>query len=175
MQDSLLLAFVHLRHFDGRSSFSTWLTRITINSALMILRKKRATPLAPFEEISKITKSAPPAELSDPGPSPEVFYMQRERKRILSMAMKELTPAVRKVIELRDLRELSIQETARVLGLSVSAVKGRVFHGRRKLRQVLQPNGESACQHGRPVVGGIQFRSSCFFNARKRRSVYEAA
>ena len=175
VQDSLLLAFVHLRDFDGRSSFSTWLTRITINSALMILRKKRAIPLAPFEEISKISTSAPPSELPDAGPSPEVFCMQRERKRILSMAMKELTPALRKAIELRDLRELSIQETARVLGLSVSAVKGRVFHGRRRLRQMLQPNGESARRRGRPVVGGIQFRSSCFFNARKRRSVYEAA
>lgn len=88
VQDALLLAFVYLGDFDSRSSFSTWLTRITINSALMILRKKRATPLAPFEEISKISTSAPPSELHEPGPSPEVFCMQRERKRILSMAMR---------------------------------------------------------------------------------------
>jgi len=175
VQDALLLAFVHLRDFDGRSSFSTWLTRIAINSALMILRRKRATPSEPFEEIAQITTSAPSAKLPDPGPSPEVFYMQRERKRILFMAMKELTPAARKAIELRDLRELSTQETARILRLSVPAVKGRVFHGRRKLRQMLQPHSDSACQHRPPVVGRIHFRSSFIFNPCTRRSACELA
>ena len=91
------------------------------------------------------------------------------------MALSELTPALREAIELRELRELSVQETARVLGISVPAVKGRVFHGRRNLRKMLHPNGELARQRGRQVADGIRLGSSCFFKDRKRRSVYEAA
>ena len=114
-------------------------------------------------------------ELPGAGPSPEVICLQRERKRSLSMALSELTPALREAIELRELHELSVQETARVLGISVPAVKGRVFHGHRKLRQMLHPNGELARQRGRQVADGIRLGSSCFFKDRKRRSVHEAA
>jgi RNA polymerase sigma factor (sigma-70 family) len=148
VQDALLQAFVHLRDFDGRSSFSTWLTRIAINSALMILRKKRATPSVSFEDSIKISATAPALELSGSDPSPEDFCMQGERKRILSTAMNELTPATREAMQLRYLRELSLQETARVLGVSVTTVKGRVFHGRRKLRQMLDSNDDSAVSAG---------------------------
>src|SRR6201998_398189 len=59
VQDTLLRGFVHLRDFDGRSSFATWLTRIAINSALMILRKKRAIPSVPFEDSTKIKETEP--------------------------------------------------------------------------------------------------------------------
>jgi len=173
VQDALLQAFVHLRDFDGRSSFSTWLTRIAINSALMILRKKRAIPSVPFEDSTKISATAPALELPGSDPSPEDFCIQREGKRIVSTAMNELTPATRKAMQLRYLRELSLQETARVLGVSVTTVKGRVFHGRRKLRQMLDSNGDSAGQRGRAAVGAIQFRPGCFFSVRKRSSVYE--
>jgi len=91
------------------------------------------------------------------------------------VALSELTPALREAIELRELHELSVQETARVLGISVPAVKGRVFHGRRKLRKMLHPNGEPARPRGRRVADGIRPGPSCFFKGRKRRSVYEAA
>jgi RNA polymerase sigma factor (sigma-70 family) len=175
VQDAQLQAFVHLRDFDGRSSFSTWLTRIVINSALMILRKKRATPSVPFDGSTKISAIAPALELPGSDPSPEDFCIQRERKRVLVTAMNEMTPAMRKAMQLRYLRELSLQETARVLGVSIAAVKGRVFHGRRKLRQMLHSNGDSARQRGCAAVGAIQLRPSCFFNVRKRRSVYEVA
>ncbi len=90
------------------------------------------------------------------GPSPEVTCLQRERERSLSMALSELTPALREAIELRELRELSLEETARALGISVPAVKGRVFHGRRKLRKMLHPNDELARQRGRQVADGIR-------------------
>src|ERR1700741_3450900 len=119
VQDALLQAFVHLRGFDGRSSFSTWLTRITINSALMVLRKKRAIPSVPFEDSTEISATAPALELPGSDPSPEDFCIQREGKRILSTAIDGLTPATRKAMQLRYLRELSLRETARVLGVSV--------------------------------------------------------
>ena len=173
VQDALLRAFVHLRDFDGRSSFSTWLTRIAINSALMILRKKRAIPSVPFEESTKISATPPALELPGSDPSPEDFCIQGEGKRILSTAMNGLTPATRKAMQLRYLRELSLRETARVLGVSVTTVKSRVFHGRRKLRQMLDSNGDSAGQRGRAAVGGIQFRPGCFFRVSRTSGVYE--
>jgi DNA-directed RNA polymerase specialized sigma24 family protein len=77
------------------------------------------------------------------GPSPEDVCLQRERERILSAGMNELTPGIRKAVELRELGELSTGETAQVMGLSVAAVKGRVFHGRRKLRETLRRHVES--------------------------------
>ena len=175
VQDALVQAFAHLKDFEGRSNVGTWLTRIAINSALMILRKKRATPLVPVEEPTIREETRRTRELPGTGPSPEAICLQRERKRSLSMALSELTPALREAIELRELRELSLQEAARVLGISVPAVKGRVFHGRRKLRKMLDPNGELARQRGRQVADGIRLGSSCFLKDRKRRSVYEAA
>jgi RNA polymerase sigma factor (sigma-70 family) len=175
VQDALVQAFAHLKDFEGRSNVGTWLTRIAINSALMLLRKKRATPLVPVEESTIRGENGRTRELPGAGPSPEVICLQRERERSLSMALSELTPALREAIELRELRELSVQETARVLGISVSAVKGRVFHGRRKLGKMLHPNGELAPQRGRQLANGIRRGSSCFFKDRKRRRVYEAA
>jgi RNA polymerase sigma-70 factor (ECF subfamily) len=138
VQQSLQKAFVHLRQFQGNSSFSTWLTRIAINQSLMWLRKKRASPEVPIEASSANDETALPLDFPDLGPNPEDRCFQRERERILSAAMNELPPGTRKAIELRELGELSTEETARVMRLSVQAVKGRAFHGRRKLREILK-------------------------------------
>ena len=143
VQQSLQKAFVHLQQFEGISSFSTWVTRIAINEALMWLRRKRASREVSIEESSTDNETVLPADFPDPGPSPEDGYLGRERKRILSRAMNELTPAQRKAIELRELNELSTEETAGVMGLSVAAVKARVFHGRKKLRAILEHYFES--------------------------------
>ena len=142
VQQSLQKAFTHLNKFEGKSSFSTWLTSVATNEALMLLRKSRGAREVPIEESgNEETISAP--EIPDPGPDPENSYSQHERKRILSAAMNQLTPGVRQAIELRELRELSTEETARVMGLTVQAVKGRVFHGRKKLREILKRIVES--------------------------------
>jgi RNA polymerase sigma-70 factor (ECF subfamily) len=144
VQQSLQKAFVHLQQFEGISSFSTWLTRIAINEALMWLRRKRASREVSIEESSTDNETVLPADFPDPGPSPEDGCLGRERKRILSRAMNELTPAQRTAIELRELDELSTEETAGVMGLSAAAVKARVFHGRKKLRAILKRYFESA-------------------------------
>ena len=101
VQDALVQAFAHLKDFEGRSNVGTWLTRIAINSALMILRKKRATTLVPVEESTIRGENRRTRELPGAGPSPEVTCLQRERERSLSMALSELTPALREAIELR--------------------------------------------------------------------------
>jgi len=142
VQQSFHKAFVHLHKFEGKSSFSTWLTRIAINEALMLLRRDRGHREVSINDLSGSEETAFRLEIPDSRACPESVFLQGERNRILFAAMDKLSPGIRTVIELRELGELSTKEAARVMGLSVSAVKGRVFHGRRKLHRVL--NRESA-------------------------------
>ena len=138
VQQSFQKAFIHLKKFEGESLFSTWLTRIAINEALMLLRRKRGSHEVPFEESCTKTETALPLNFLDSAPNPEDSCLDREREQILSAALNKLRPGIRKAIELRELGELSTAETALVMGLSVAAVKGRVFYGRRKLRETLR-------------------------------------
>ncbi len=138
VQQSLQKAFVHLHKFEGKSSFSTWLTRIAINEALMLLRRGRVLREVSIDDLSGNEETALGLEIPDSRAGPESTFLQGERNRILFEAMDKLTPGIRTAIELRELGELSTEEAARVMGLSVEAVKGRVFHGRRKLHQVLK-------------------------------------
>jgi len=138
VQQSFQKAFMHLEKFAGKCLFYTWLTRIAINEALMLLRRKRRSHEVPFEESSTKTESALPLNFLDSAPNPEDRCLDREQEQILSAALNELRPGVRKAIELRELGGLSTGETALVMGLSVAAVKARVFHGRRKLRETLR-------------------------------------
>jgi RNA polymerase sigma-70 factor, ECF subfamily len=148
VQQSLQKAFIHFRKFEGQSSFSTWLTRIAINEALMLLRRKRGSREVPIAESSTEDETASPLDIPDLGPNPEDSCLRRELERLLSAAVSELTPRTRKAIELRELDERSTLETARVMGLSVGAVKARVFHGRRRLRQTLERYVESTRTYG---------------------------
>jgi RNA polymerase sigma-70 factor (ECF subfamily) len=138
VQQSFQKAFVYLHKFEGKSSFSTWLTRIAINEALMFLRKGRVLREVSIDDLRGNEETAPGLEIPDSRESPESAFLQGERNRVLSAAMNKLTPGIRTAIELRDLGELSTKEVARVLGLSIEAVKGRVYQGRRKLHQVLK-------------------------------------
>jgi RNA polymerase sigma factor (sigma-70 family) len=152
VQDSLLRAFLNLRSFDGRSTFSTWLTRIGINSALMILRKKRNS-----REISAHGPSVDEMlwEVPDSTPNPEIRCAQRERERFLRDAIAGLRPRVRHALEFHTLQDHSLQETAAQIGIPVSAAKARVFHAKAALRKskVLRKINEPSWQ-GREIKGG---------------------
>ena len=137
VQQTFQNAFVHLRRFEGKSSFSTWLTRIAINEALMLLRRRRALHEVPVDESSDLEENSQRPETCDPRPNPEADYTRREQVRLLFWAMGNLKPGLRRAVELSEIGELSTSETARRMGLSVAAVKGRLFHARRKLRQSL--------------------------------------
>jgi RNA polymerase sigma-70 factor (ECF subfamily) len=150
VQQSFQKAFVHLHKFEGKSSFSTWLTRISINEALMFLRRSRGLREVSIDDLGGKEETTRGSEMHDSRPSPEGVFLKSEQKRILSEAMNKLTPKIRKAIELRELGELSMEEAARVMGLSVGAVKARVFHGRRKLHQVLKR--ESGWMYRKPIL-----------------------
>jgi RNA polymerase sigma-70 factor (ECF subfamily) len=136
VQQSFQKAFVQLQKFEGRSSFSTWLTRIAINEALMLLRKNRRVRAASIDELTAGDEAAVALQI-DLGASPECTCSQRERARILSFAMKELTPGIRAALQLYELDERSLKESAQIMGVSVATAKSRVFRGRRKLRETL--------------------------------------
>jgi RNA polymerase sigma-70 factor (ECF subfamily) len=136
VQQSFYKAFVHLCQFQGESSFSTWLTRIAINEALMFLRRIAAVREVLIDDI-RDAGSADSLGIPDSNADPETRCSQREEARILSQAIRNLRPALRTTIVLRELRELSTSETARRMGLSVGTVKGRIFRGKRQLRQKL--------------------------------------
>ncbi len=134
VQDAQLRAFVHLRDFDGRSSFATWLTRIAINSALMLLRKRRGWCKIYNEDSVDANGNQSSWDVPDSSPSPESSCLQREREETLRRAIGDLRPGIRDVIELGQLQERSMKQTAGIMGISIAAAKGRLFHARRVLR-----------------------------------------
>ncbi|HWG58811.1 MAG TPA: sigma-70 family RNA polymerase sigma factor [Candidatus Acidoferrales bacterium] len=136
MQEAFLKAYEHLGEFQGNSRFYTWLVRIAVNQALMKLRKRRPNQISLDEDVDT-GEDMVPREVEDWGPSPEQRYEQTELSSILASNIAELDPAFRIVFQLRDIEELSTEETAEALGLSVPAVKSRLLRARLKLRQRL--------------------------------------
>jgi RNA polymerase sigma-70 factor (ECF subfamily) len=147
VQECFLSAFVHLKDFDGRSQFVTWLTRIAINAALMKLRKNRGAREVPIDEPNPSYEPVAQREFRDDAPDPEESCSLRERREILNAAISGLRPRARNVVELIHLQEHSIGETAQILGISTGAVKTRMFHAKIALHRMplLQSVGSSDC------------------------------
>jgi RNA polymerase sigma factor (sigma-70 family) len=137
LQDAFLKAFVHLKAFDGRSTFSTWLTRISINSALMILRKRRAHPEASMEWTTD-GDTWQQWEVADREANVEEHYAKKEVEWRLELAIDRLRPTLRNVIEIQRLHCFSVKEVAEVVGISVAATKSRILRARTMLRRSLQ-------------------------------------
>ncbi|HWO29614.1 MAG TPA: RNA polymerase sigma factor [Candidatus Acidoferrum sp.] len=136
LQDCLRNAFAHVKYFDERSRFATWLTRIAINAALAKLRKNRWKREIPMNEPNPPSELEWHSEIQDDAPDPEEAYRLRERKEILKTAILGLRPRVRRVVELHQLQEHSIRETAQILGISTAAAKARMFHARVALHRM---------------------------------------
>ena len=135
VQDSLMRALMHINTFQGNSSFSTWLTRIVMNSALMIRRKNRSGRHISSDDIARPGEPALHLQIPDDSPNPEQCYVERERTTILHAAVRKLRPRIRAVVEVAQFRELPLNETAKGLDISVAAAKGRFFHARAALRK----------------------------------------
>jgi RNA polymerase sigma-70 factor, ECF subfamily len=138
VQDSFHKVFLHLAKFQEKSRFSTWLTRIAMNEAFMLLRRRRGV----LEVLPETTDDAPESASTafvDQRPSPEESCWRRERSDLLTEAINRLGPKSRRAILLRNIEERSLEETAEILGTSIGVVKSRLFQGRRKLRGTLNP------------------------------------
>jgi RNA polymerase sigma factor (sigma-70 family) len=139
LQDAFMKAFVHLNSFDGRSTFSTWLTRIAINTALMTLRRKRAHPEASMEWTTD-GNNWRQWEVADTRANVEEHYEKTEAESLLMQAIGRLQPTLRNVIEIQRLHCISVREIAEVAGISVAATKSRLLRARTVLRRSLGPS-----------------------------------
>ena len=135
-QEAFLKSYAHLETFQGDSRFYTWLVRIAANEALMRLRKRRPGEFSLDEPIAG-EEDLMPRDLEEWRPDPEQQYAQSEMENIVNDAIERLELDFRVVFMLRDVEELSTEETAEALGMSIPAVKSRLLRARLKLRQKL--------------------------------------
>jgi len=143
MQDTFLKVYQHLGEFQRASRFTTWLTRIAVNEGLQRLRRRRKTeslddPVMSEEDIM-------PRQVEDWRDNPEKAYATQEIRQFVEEAIRSLPPAYRVVFVLRDVEELSTEEAAEALGLTISALKSRLLRARLMVREAL------AARFGRPA------------------------
>lgn len=137
-QQSLLKAFMRLSQFNGESLFSTWLTRIAINEALMKIRKRRTEDAHLLHE-THAEQDIRPVDMLQAGEDvdPNVLYVKREKQRLLRKAIDNLQGTSRAVVVLLGMQERKTKEVAEQLSLSESAVKSRFLRARQQLRESL--------------------------------------
>ncbi len=137
-QEGFLKAWRSIHKFEGRSSFYTWLYRLTVNLAIDSLRRKG-------RRVEVELDDAIPSFL----PSPRANYRRTEIRQHINSALAQLTPEHRSVIVLKEIEDLQYHEIAEILGISVGTVMSRLFYGRKKLQSILRPiynqNYETQC------------------------------
>jgi RNA polymerase sigma-70 factor, ECF subfamily len=133
LQDGFLNALRHLRDFECRSRFSTWLSSIVINASLMRLRKSRREVLTSFDQELERDKVAWADRIADPGPSPEELCVWKERLEIIEGILRSLPEALRSVLRLRGVQGISTQEAAEILGVKTGTVKSQLHRARLRL------------------------------------------
>ena len=137
LQEAFLKAYTHLSSFAGNSKFYTWIVRIAVNESLMKLRKRKSDKLVSLDEPVDTGEEEVVREVAVWEQTPETKFTQTELRGILDGAVEELDPIYRAVFLLRDVEELSTEETAEALDLSVPAVKSRLLRARLQLREKL--------------------------------------
>lgn len=135
VQDALLSAYRNLRSFEGRSLFSTWLTRIVVNAALVRMRRQRARPELFLEDVSPDEQFSVANTLVDARPDPEQTLSSAETRQLVESALEELSPSIRIAFQLRELEDLSNMEAASVAGVQVGAFKSRISRARNQLAE----------------------------------------
>lgn len=133
LQDSFLRAFLALESFEGRASFYTWLTRIAINSALGILRKRRRRPETSLNSMSQQEEESAFEELRDLVPNPEQIFEQQQRHAKLMQAIHKLPASLREAVQTRIAEDCSAKEVARQLNISEVAAKSRLYRASTRL------------------------------------------
>ncbi len=130
LQDAFFKAFQHLPHFEGRSKFATWLVRIAINTGLQRVRSRKE-----FDRLDEDDEEFRPRNIQSWTETPEDFYSREELRSLVEKEVMKLPVKYRLALMLRDLEELSTDEAASALGLSIPGLKARVLRGRLMLRE----------------------------------------
>ena len=138
VQDSLLRAYRHLHKFRESCNFSTWITRIAINTALMLLRKRKSRREVSLDQAGETDQTWSIWDIPDPSPSTERKYARQEMLEFMLRAVNRLPPVYRSVLDQYHAQEKSLGEAADMLGITVASAKTRLFRARRTLRSILE-------------------------------------
>ncbi len=146
LQEAYLDAYRHIGEFRGGAELATWLTRIVINQALMRVRKeRRRSSILPFRSTLSHETDRPEAEVPDhQSESPSASAIRAETRRMLERRIDELPIAFRTVFVMREVEEMSVEETARCLSISAATVRTRLFRARALLRESLARDIDTA-------------------------------
>ncbi|HKO04227.1 MAG TPA: sigma-70 family RNA polymerase sigma factor [Candidatus Acidoferrales bacterium] len=158
LQEGMLSAYRNLRRFEGRSQFSTWLTRIVINAALMRLRSRRSRPAVSLDErLAEDDEMTFADQFPDSAPGPEQIVARRELEDLLRRNLQTLSPVLRSAFILREMEGFSTEEAADELGISQGTLKARLHRAKRQLSRLigraLRPAGADS---GRTPALGLQ-------------------
>jgi RNA polymerase sigma-70 factor, ECF subfamily len=144
LQDTFLRAYRAIQTFEGRSNIYTWLTRIAVNSALMILRKRRVRPEVLFDLQPDPQLETFSFEIKDSAPNPEEVYDLDQRQLTTLSAIRRLNPHLRVPLQMRLLHGRSLKEISRALNISEAAVKARLYRARQRV--------SAACRSGQQLT-----------------------
>jgi len=138
VQDAVLSAYVHLRNFEGRSAFTTWFTRIVLNAALMILRKRTNSRIDSLPEVSSSGEISWTERIPTPQPDPEMVCAEGETFQLVDVLLNKMNPALRQAFTMTYYHEMSSREASVLLSVSTGAFKSRVFRAKRHLMHLAQ-------------------------------------
>jgi RNA polymerase sigma-70 factor, ECF subfamily len=138
VQDAFLSAYVHLRNFEGRSAFTTWFTRIVLNAALMILRKRTNSRIDSLPESSSSGEISWTEQIPTPQPDPEMVCAEGETFQLIDVLLGKMSPVLRQSFTMTYYDELSSREACNLLGVSIGTFKSRVFRAKRHLMNLAQ-------------------------------------
>jgi len=137
LQDGMLSAYRNLNRFEGRSQFSTWLTRIVINAALMRRRSAKARPAVSLDETPREDELPAAERFADDGPNPEQVFESTELREMINENLGELSPLLRTAFVLREVQGFSTGEAAKKLGVTENTLKARLWRARHQLAERL--------------------------------------
>jgi RNA polymerase sigma-70 factor (ECF subfamily) len=161
LQDGLLSAYRNLKRFEGRSQFSTWLTRIVINAALMKRRSAKARPAASLDDTHHEDELPAAERFADGSPNPEQLYIGTEIREMINENLDELSPLLRSAFLLREVQGYSTGEAARKLGVTENTLKARLWRARHQLADRLGRRLRRMKDDMSPSMGGDEACSYC--------------
>jgi RNA polymerase sigma-70 factor (ECF subfamily) len=138
VQDALLSAYLHMRSFEGRSALTTWFTRIVLNAALMIRRKRKPSWIAPLPEPNTSGETPWTERIPASQPDPEMVYAEEETFRLIDVVLEKMSPVLRQAFTMTYYDEMSGREACALLGVSTGTFKSRLFRARRHLMDQAQ-------------------------------------
>ena len=138
VQNAFLSGYLHLRSFEGRSALRTWFTRIVLNAALMIQRKRKPSTIQPLPENSNSREVNWTENIPASGPDPEMVHAERETLQFIDGILGKMKPVLRQAFTMTYFDELSGPEACAMLGVSAETFKARLFRARRQLLNQVQ-------------------------------------